>query len=93
MPDEKPKPKGSGIFAVVFGLLALLASFQHGLTKIPPDLLVKAWLLFVAAILIGWGANRIRVGSKNLTVGQDTINFVVAIMGATFALLALFNRP
>jgi len=93
MPGEKPR--GSGIFAIIFGvlfLLALVASFQIDFTKLPREVVVRAWLLFVTAVLICWGANRVRIGGPSLTVGQATINFVVGLIGATFALIALFGH-
>src|SRR4051812_9574985 len=86
------KPKGSGWFAagsgVVF-LLAFVSSFVWDLSKIPPYLIFKAWLLIATAILLGWGIRRIRTGRDDWTVGQNTINFVVAIIGATMAILAI----
>ena len=88
----KQKPKGSGWFAagsgVVF-LVAFICSFVWDLSKIPPYLLFKAWLLIATAILLGWGIRRIRTGRDDWTVGQNTINFVVAIIGATMAILAI----
>lgn len=90
MPE--PKPKGSGWFAVGSGaifLVAFICSFKWDLSKIPPYLLFKAWLLIATAILLGWGARRIRTGRADWTIGQNTINFVVAILGATFAILAI----
>lgn len=85
-------PKGSGIFATVFGLLFLGAfgvSFFINVVKIPPLWIARTWFVLVAANLLGWGVNRWRHGSTSLAVGQDTINFVFALLGGTFALLAL----
>jgi hypothetical protein len=88
----KPKPKGSGWFAagsgVVF-LVVFICSFKWDLSKIPPYPLFKAWLLIATAILLGWGIRRIQAGRDDRTVGQSTINFVVAILGATIAILAI----
>ncbi len=50
-----------------------------------------AWFVFVAIILIGWGVNRVLNGSQDLTVGQDTINFVLAVVGGTVGLLGLLK--
>jgi hypothetical protein len=88
----EPKPKGSGWFAVGSGvvfLVAFICSFKWELSKISPYLLFKAWLVIATAILLAWGARRIRTGRDDWTIGQNTINFVVAIVGATFAILAI----
>ena len=88
----KPKPKGSGWFAAGAGVIFLIAfvcSFVWDLSKIPPYLLFKVWLLIATAILLGWGIRRICKGRKDWTVGQPTINFVVAILGLTIAILAI----
>jgi len=53
---------------------------------------MRAWLLFVAAILIWWGSNRVRTGQSDPTVGQDTINLVIALVGTSAALLGLLKR-
>src|ERR1700720_903029 len=87
----KPKPKGSGWFAAGTGVIFLVAfvcSFVWDLSKIPPYLLFKVWLLIATAILLGWGIRRIQ-GRDDWAVGQPTINFVVAILGLTIAILAI----
>ena len=73
---------------IVF-LIAFIASFVWDLSKIPPSLLFRIWLMIAAAILVGWGVRRITTGRQDWTVGQSTINFVVAIIGATIAILAI----
>jgi hypothetical protein len=86
------RPKGSGWFAAIFGavfLTAFICSFIWDLSKISPQVLFKIWLLFAASVLLGWGINRIRKGSDGSAIGQSTINFVIAIIGATFAILAI----
>jgi hypothetical protein len=88
----QPKPKGSGWFAAGAGVIFLVAfvcSFVWDLSKIPSYLLFKVWLLIATAILLGWGIRRIQNGRDDWTVGQNTINFVVAILGATIAILAI----
>jgi len=70
-------------------LVIFICSFKWDLSKIPPYLLFKAWLVIAAAILLAWGVRRILTGEKNWTVGQNTINLVIAIIGATFAILAI----
>ena len=88
----EPKPTGSGWFAAGAGvifLVAFICSFVWDLSKLPPYLLFKAWLLIAAAILLGWGIRRIQKGRDDRTVGQSTINFVVAILGTTIAILAI----
>ena len=86
------KPKGSGWFSIVFGLaflLTFLGSSRYDYTKIAPQDLFESWLLFIALVLIFWGIDRVKHGQNSLRIGQPTINFIVAIMGITFALLAL----
>jgi hypothetical protein len=88
----EPKPKGSGWFAVGSGvgfLVVFFCSLNWDLSKIPPYLLFKVWLLIATAILLGWGARRIKTGRDDWTIGQSTINFVIAIVGATLAILAI----
>jgi hypothetical protein len=48
--------------------------------------MARTWFLFVAISFVGWGVNRIK-GSA-VVIGQDTINFVIGALAATFALLA-----
>jgi hypothetical protein len=89
---SEPKPKGSGWFAAGAGVLFLvvfICSFVWDLSKIPPYLLFKAWLLLATVILLWWGIRRVQTGRDDRTVGQNTINFVVAIIGVTFAILAI----
>jgi hypothetical protein len=92
---DKRKPTGSGYFAAVCGilyLLALVGSLFVTVDQLSPDWIMRGWLLFVALILFWWGINRVRTGRPDPTVGQDTINFVIALVGATVALLGLFKR-
>ena len=89
------KPTGSGYFAAFCGglfLFALVGSFKVRVDQISPDWIIRAWLLFVAAILLWWGINRVQTGRSDRTVGQDTINLVIALVGTTVALLGLLKR-
>ncbi len=89
------KPTGSGYFAAICGglfILAFIGSFIMKVDQLSPDWIIRAWLLFVAAILIWWGSNRVRTGRSDPTVGQDTINLVIALVGTTVALLGLLKR-
>jgi hypothetical protein len=93
---SEPKPKGSGWFAAGAGIVFLVASicsFVWDLSKIPPYAVFKAWLVIATAILFGWGIRRIRTGRDDWTIGQSTINFVVAIIGLTIAILAIVITP
>jgi hypothetical protein len=93
--SDKRKPTGSGYFAAVCGilfLLALVGSLFVTVDQLSPDWILRGWLLFVAVILLGWGIKRVRTGRPDLTVGQDTINLVIALVGSTIALLGLFKR-
>jgi len=92
---SQPKPKGSGYFAALCGVLfmfAFVGSFFVRVNQLSPDWIMRAWLLFVAAILIWWGGNRVWKGRPDPTVGQDTINLVIALVGTTVALLGLLKR-
>jgi len=42
--------------------------------------------------LLAWGFVRVRNGEPGWQIGQPTINFVVGVMGATVALLALVKQ-
>jgi len=77
-----------GIFWVLF-LLAFILSFFYDVRKFPPEAMLKAWLVFAGSILLIWGIVRIKNGRPEITIGQDTINFVVTIIGATLAILAI----
>ena len=87
------RPKGSGWFAAAFGLVFLAVfcvSLRVDLRTIDVYRLFQAWLLFGTVMLLGWGINRINKGTeKDYRVGQQTINFVVGMMGGAFAILAL----
>ena len=90
-----PKPKGSGYFAAfcgVFFMVAFVGSFFVSVDQLSPEWIMRVWFLFVAAILIFWGCNRVRTGRADLTVGQETINLVIALVGASVALLGLLKR-
>ncbi|GAB3374098.1 hypothetical protein GCM10027431_26370 [Lysobacter rhizosphaerae] len=91
------KPKGSGYFAIVCGLLFLAAfisslyfdNFVGGLTQ---ERVMGAWFAAVSAILLWWGVIRVRTGRPDMTIGQDTINFVIGVISVTIALLALMAK-
>ena len=88
----EPKPKGLGWFAAIFGaifLLIFISSFVWDLSDISPYILFKVWVLFAAIVLLSWGVRRIKTGRDDRTIGQSTINFVIAIIGGTFAILAI----
>ena len=92
---SEQKPKGSGYFAAICGVLfivALVGSFFVKVDQLSPDWIIRGWLLFVAATLIWWGVNRVRTGRPDPTVGQATINLVIALVGATVALLGLLLK-
>ena len=87
-----PKPKGSGYFAAAFGALfavTFIVSLSVKLYRLCPYYAFQGWLVFAAVTLIVWGGVRIVTGEASRRVGQDTINFVVGIVGVTIALLAL----
>lgn len=87
-----PRPRGSGKFSFVSGLVFLAVfttSIVTNLREVCPYQLLQGWLLFAAAILLAWGWNRIKNGRDDNTIGQNTINFVVGLVGATIALFTL----
>ncbi|HJU75875.1 MAG TPA: hypothetical protein VJ717_19190 [Gemmatimonadaceae bacterium] len=94
-PKDERKPQGSGYFAAFCGaffLVAFLSSFFIRVDELSPDWIMRGWLLFVAAILMWWGRNRVRTGRPDRTVGQDTINLVIALVGTSVAILGLLKR-
>jgi hypothetical protein len=89
-----PKPQGSGYFALLCGViffLAFVGSFAVRVDQLSPDWIARTWFLFVAAILTWWGVNRALTGRPDRTVGQSTINLVIAIVAASIALLGLLK--
>jgi hypothetical protein len=87
-------PRGSGIFATIFGVVFLVVAVASlsprvHLRAVCPYTLLKVWLFFGAVTLLAWGINRTAKGSADYTVGQSTINFVVGFIGATIAIFTL----
>ena len=78
-------------FGVLF-FIALYSSFVFDLRSLSPYVIFQAWLSFAGAILVVWGVVRVLTGAKGWRIGQPTINFVVGIIGATIALLALVKQ-
>jgi hypothetical protein len=88
------KPRGSGYFAMGWGVvffLLIIGSFFVRVDELSPDWIMRVWFLLVGVILILWGINRVKTGRDDRTIGQNTINLVIGIVGATIALLALLN--
>lgn len=89
---SEPKPKGSGYFSLAVGIAfvaVLLASFFVDLRAVSPQWFLRCWLGFASSIMLVWGARRIRKGRDDWTVGQETLNFVVGVVGATVAIFAI----
>jgi hypothetical protein len=94
----------NGVFAVACGFLYLIVFGGSwlgiiNLKTVSPDTLVYlfyVWLLVAAFILLWWGCTRIyRVYTGKdpwWRVDQPTMNFVLVIVGATIALLALVKQ-
>ena len=72
-------------------MFAVIGSFFVSVDQLSPEWIMRAWFLFVAVVLLWWGGNRLRTGADDPTVGQNTINFVIAIVGASVALLGLLK--
>src|SRR2546422_5475425 len=94
MPEDKPKPIGSGVFSFAAGTLCLLlfiGSYLFDLRKIDPYTMFQYWLFLASMILIIWGFVRIRKvwrEERRWEVGQSTLNFVVGVIAATAAIFA-----
>ena len=89
------KTKGSGWFSLCVGvafIITLAISAAHDLRTVDVYRAFQAWLFFAAAILVVWGAIRVKRGEDGWEIGQPTLNFVVGIIGATVALLALIKQ-
>jgi hypothetical protein len=89
------KPAGSGYFAVFCGLLfivALVVLRRISIESFDPEVILQVWLAFMALLLISWGLNRaMTTANRRWIVGQDTINWLVGILAATFVLMALLG--
>ncbi|MER9183707.1 hypothetical protein [Mesorhizobium sp. M0767] len=86
------KPTGSGWLAVAFGVLfvcAFVATFFGRIADLSPEWIFRIWLICAAGVLLGWGRQRIKIGNPSSVIGQETLNFVVGVMGVTAAILAL----
>jgi hypothetical protein len=88
------RPQGSGYFAAACGFLLLISmvlAFRVDIHKIRPEIIVAGWMGFLGSILAVWGIRRILTGKRDWTVGQETIKFVLALVGSVFALIALLK--
>jgi hypothetical protein len=99
----------SAICGVVFlAIFVIVVSFNLDPSKISPEVLFDVWMVIAAVILLGWGFRRILETAKKKPEwvetkvqprvsmwipGQPTIIFVVTILGATFAIIALLVAP
>jgi len=90
------KPAGSGWFSLAIGAASILTVivFWHlgkDVRSISPNYVLAGWLIFSGLMMGAWGIVRINsTNAKNdLRVGQDTINFCVAMIAVTFAILAI----
>jgi hypothetical protein len=86
------KPIGSGIFAAVVGAAFVLFNwFGPDISTVNRTTVFKYWVFFAGGVLGIWGLIRIVTTSatKDIRIGQDTVNLVIAIFAATFAILAL----
>ncbi|WP_036048725.1 hypothetical protein [Bradyrhizobium sp. Tv2a-2] len=90
------KPAGSGWFSFVIGtafilLAVLILAVPWDVGKINANQVLMAWMIFSGLVMGFWGLVRILTATRptDLRVGQNTLNFCVAIIGATFAILAI----
>jgi Protein of unknown function (DUF2442) len=96
--EEKNKPIGSGLFSFGVGLVLFIAAGLFILIIARTSLIVAnkltgvevlvGWLILSGVILIGWGVNRIWY-QHIVWIGQETINMVIGILAATFAIAAI----
>jgi hypothetical protein len=80
------------VIGVAFILLAvLILVVPWDVAKINANDVLTAWMIFSGLVMGLWGILRIATTtrSSNLLVCQDTLNFCVAVIGATFAILAI----
>src|SRR5262247_3873386 len=89
------KPRGSGLFAVAIGAIlagGFLVSLRIKIEDIEPQRILQTWLVFASLILIGWGIGRMSsTSNRSFAVGQDTMNWAVSILAATFVVLAFLG--
>lgn len=89
------KPTGSGYFAIVSGSIlasACVSSFFLDISAITGEMIVRIWLASASIILLYWGFNRVNTGVSNKTIGQDTINLVIAVAGVTVAIMGMLSN-
>jgi hypothetical protein len=86
---------GSGRFAVGVGVayigLGIAVAIAHftGVT-VPVAYILPGWFLCSGLIAIVWGRHRVRTGNQaDPTIGMDTINMLVTMLGVAFAIAAL----
>lgn len=90
------RPTGSGWLAVGFGVLfvcAFVATFVRRIGDLSPEWIFRIWLICAAVVLLGWGGQRIKTGNRSPAIGQETLSFVVGVIGVTAAILALLIHP
>ena len=86
------KPIGSGIFAAVVGLAFFCSVLiWPEVLSIDPKTALKMWMYFSGLMLIIWGIVRIVTANSktDFRIGQSTINMVIGVIAATFAIMAL----
>ncbi|WP_298541415.1 hypothetical protein [uncultured Aquimarina sp.] len=90
------RPKGSGILVLIFGIVLLsIGSYYLILSNPIPvdkDFLLKVFLIVNGILLIIWAIERL-YNSKGgwFRVGRDTIQFLIAVISAIIAIMALVN--
>jgi len=71
MSDQRPKPRGSGVYAMLFGfafLIGAIVSFSGAARRFVIDhvnLSIGIWCAVVGASLLLWGFGRVLGGDKN----------------------------
>ncbi|MBW1296010.1 hypothetical protein [Aquimarina litoralis] len=90
------RPKGSGILVLIFGIVLLFTGAYYSISNTPipidKDILLKVFLIVNGILLMIWAIERL-YNSKGgwFRVGRDTIQFLIAVISAIIAIMALVN--
>jgi uncharacterized membrane protein YidH (DUF202 family) len=90
------RPIGSGILVLIFGVVFFLSGSFYLITEKPvtieKDLLLKIFLIVIGLLLIIWAIERLKNNTGEwFKVGRNTIEFLIAVVSAIVAIMALIN--
>jgi hypothetical protein len=91
---KDPPPKGSGLFAVCFGIISWIIAIwfcasNANICDLSDNHLLVLWLVASGFLGVYWGVGRILSFKNWRLVGQDTMTFILAMLGITFAIIAI----